>query len=405
MLKDQKIICFAPSDYWTMNPSCTTHIMSKLSKHNKILYINPFSSDIARAKKQGLFTRISRKAKSLAKFLKKPKKNLYVFSPLFLPLQGSPFFDTINNFFLKLQLKIVSTCLGMSHPVLWIENLRAAEAIEWFAPNLVVYHVSDLFSHSSYLADKKLLSQRDRIISQKSDILICVSQKLYEIKLKNYPNVYYLSHGVDFQAFANAAENPPLILDELFRIKKPIAGYFGTLTDFNDIELLVYCAQKLPQFSFVFAGQITAGDYSELKNCSNVYFTGKIPYQKIPQLCESFDLCLLPWKVDEWIKCCNPLKFMEYMASGKPIVSIPIDQLTNKYSDLISIAADKYRFCNAILYELKNDTPQRSARRIEIARSNSWDNKIQKLSQILTDALEARTQKSPTPKIIVGACK
>jgi hypothetical protein len=46
ILQNQDIVCFAPGDWWGMNPSCTTHIMKKLAEKNKVIYINPISSDL-----------------------------------------------------------------------------------------------------------------------------------------------------------------------------------------------------------------------------------------------------------------------------------------------------------------------------------------------------------------------
>jgi glycosyltransferase involved in cell wall biosynthesis len=160
------------------------------------------------------------------------------------------------------------------------------------------------------------------------------------------------------------------------------------MTAYNDIELLLWCAQKLPDVSFVFAGQITGGDYSELKKLSNVYFLGRVPYEKIPQLCADFDVCMLQWKMDEWIESCNPLKMFEYMASGRPIVSVPIKEAM-QYSDIISIAHNKEEFCKAIRWELQNDTVERSRKRVEIAGKHSWDNHVEKLSDLITQTMSA----------------
>ena len=201
-------------------------------------------------------------------------------------------------------------------------------------------------------------------------------------------NVFYIPHGVDFELFREAAQKRERI-KELAGVPKPTAGYFGTMTAHNDIELLLWCARKLPNVSFVLAGQITGGDYSQLKQMNNVYFLGRLPYEKIPQLCAYFDVCMLQWKMSEWIECCNPLKMFEYMASGKPIVSVPIKEAM-QYSDIISIAHSKEQFTDAIRWELLNDTPERAERRIEIAREHSWDKHVEKISELIVNTIATR---------------
>jgi glycosyltransferase involved in cell wall biosynthesis len=161
------------------------------------------------------------------------------------------------------------------------------------------------------------------------------------------------------------------------------------MTAHNDIELLLWCARNLPDVSFVFAGQITGGDYSGLKRLDNVYFLGRIPYEKIPKLCASFDVCMLQWKMNEWIRCCNPLKMFEYMASGKPIVSVPIEE-AKQYSDIISIAHSKEQFAEAIRWELQNDTTERARKRIEIAKNHSWDEHVEKISELIENTITTK---------------
>jgi len=173
-------------------------------------------------------------------------------------------------------------------------------------------------------------------------------------------------------------------------VPRPIAGYYGTLTIENDIELLQYCAMQLREVSFVFAGQVTSGDFEGLFKQPNVYFLGRIPYEQIPALCACFDVCLLQWKMDEWIRFCNPLKFFEYMASGKPIVSIPIDEIAERYSDVVSVATTKEEYCKAITWELNNDTHERAHQRIKIAQEHNWDNHIEQLSHILSNAIATK---------------
>ncbi len=392
MIEDYNVVCFGPSDWWGMNPSCATHIMQKLATENKILYVNPFSSDLLVSIKKGFGGRVIRKLKSILRFLRRPQNNLYVFSPIFFPYQGSKIIDAINNFFLGLQIKIICLFLHISKPILWVENIRAADLLGWFTPLLIVYHVSDLFTEDGYTGNLESLRQREERVSQASDVLICVSKRLYEAKNTEHHSVFYMPHGVDFELFRKASNNGDVSIEQLANVPRPIAGYYGTLTAYNDVELLQYCAEKLKDFSFVLAGQITGGDYRQLSILSNVYLLGKLNYKQIPKLCKCFDVCLLPWKMSKWIRFCNPLKFFEYMASGKPIVSIPIDEIVENYSDVVSVAGTKEEYCNAITWELENDNNERAQRRIEVAKEHSWNSHIERLSQIISEALKTKTR-------------
>ncbi|MFC1676102.1 glycosyltransferase [Planctomycetota bacterium] len=390
MLKNVDIICFGPTDYWGMNPSCATHIMRKLSAANRVVYINPISSDLFTATcKRGFFTRVFRKAKSMFMVFRKPAPNLYVLSPFFLPIQGIGPVDKLNNILLTLQLRLVTKFLKMKSPILWAENVRCAEVIRKFSWPLVIYHVSDRFEECPYTQNREMLSKREEHVAKNSNLLICVSKELYQSKLKyrdRNSNVYYLPHGVEFSLFNQAAQKQRSF-PGLRTVAGAIAGYFGTLTEQNDIELLEYCVENLPDVTFVFAGEITAGDYSKLKAMQNTIFLGRVAYEQIPLLCASFDVCLLPWKMNNWIYSCNPLKLFEYMAAGKPIVSVPIKEIVNNYSDIVSVTCNKKKFSQAIKWELANDTKERKEKRIAIAQTNSWENHAKKLGAMTDTAL------------------
>jgi len=387
MIKDKDIICFGPGDWWGMNPSCATHIMNILSTQNRILYINPISSDLLGMRdKKGVLPRIVRKLKSVLKFIKNPKPDLYVVSLIFLPLQGNPVIDRINNMLVTMQLKLLLSFFKMKQPLLWIENIRAADFIKCCEWSLVIYHVSDLFEECSYTRNKEKLQSLEKAASQMSDLIVCVSRQLYEAKKTTRDNVHYLPHGVDFDLFRKAIENKESY-KSIIGVSSPIAGYFGTLTAQNDIELLEYCVTTLKHISFVFAGQITGGDYSKLLGLPNAMFLGKVAYKEIPKLCGAFDLCLLPWKMNQWIKSCNPLKLFEYMASGKPIVSVLINEVVINFADVVSTASTKEEFCNAITWELENDNEQRRNKRIAIAKKYSWPNMIEVLSDLIQQKL------------------
>lgn len=383
---NQHIICFGPSDWWASNPSCCKHIMNHLSATNRIVYVNPISSDLLGVhSRRGLGTRIVRKLRSLLKFCRCVNDNIVVLSPWFIPIQGKRLFDWTNNVLFIFQLRLVMFFLRVKEPLLWIENIRAADFIKDFKWQLIIYHVSDRFEECPYTKNKNRLKERESCVTENSDLIICVSRELFEAKKKARALVKYLPHGVDYERFRDAVTRTESLTD----CRRPVAGYFGTLTAQNDIELLEYCAKQLPNVTFVFAGQITAGDYRGLFRMPNVVFLGKVPYEEIPALCAGFDVCLLPWKVNKWIDNCNPLKFLEYMASGKCIVSVPIKEIAI-HSGLISIGRTHHEFCTMIDWELNNDSEERSRRRSEIASKHRWEEHVERISEWIKCALAVK---------------
>ena len=161
MLRGRDILCFGPGDWWHMNPSCTTHIMRRLSTCNRILYVNPFSSDLPARPTRGIGRRVLRKAVSCLRGLRRVSGTLHTFSPVFLPRQGHRTIDCLNNLSVRGQLSAVIRLLGMRPNLLWLENARAADALDWFPGIPSVYHVSDAFAECPYTQDHETLRARE----------------------------------------------------------------------------------------------------------------------------------------------------------------------------------------------------------------------------------------------------
>lgn len=397
MIKGLEILCFGPGDWWHMNPNCTMHTMRRLSKHNRILYINPFSSDFPKGIRSGLFRRIRRKLLSIVQSVRRVSDHLYTFSPVFFPLHGNRWIDGLNNLSIRIQIAIVCCVLRMRPSTLWIENVRAADAMNWYPEAMVVYHVSDDFTACPYARNRDALIRRDKMLTVQADLVLCVSKPLLDLKSSTRDNnIHYLPHGVDFQKFNEAAQLP-VPPQEYSHISRPVVGYFGTLTAQNDIEILEYCASNAPDLSFIFAGSVTGGDYRVLRSLSNTHFLGFVPYDRIHRLAASFDVCLLPWRLTDAIVNCNPLKFLEYMATGRPIVSVPLPQIAHMAEGMVSFARTKEQFLLAIRWELEYDNKRRQSQRVEMARCNGWDAHALKLSRLLLETRDRHTTRNNIP--------
>ena len=143
-----------------------------------------------------------------------------------------------------------------------------------------------------------------------------------------------LSHGVDVGLFSSiAAVEHPVLRD----IPGPRIGYFGLFDERSDQQLIADVAKSMPDTSFVIAGRVEAGT-SRLSRLSNVYFVGNIAYHDLPKFVKGVDVLFLPYIVNALSDALSPLKFKEYIATGKPVISTPI-AAAHEFSDLIAIAA------------------------------------------------------------------
>ena len=89
---------------------------------------------------------------------------------------------------------------------------------------------------------------------------------------------------------------------------------------------------------------VPLGDLAELPN---VHVLGPRPYAEIPSYGAGFDVAVMPWLDNDWIRYANPIKLKEYLALGLPVVTTRFAE-ADRYRDLIAIADSPDDFVAAI---------------------------------------------------------
>ncbi|MGB0631599.1 MAG: hypothetical protein ACPGRZ_12985 [Alphaproteobacteria bacterium] len=94
----------------------------------------------------------------------------------------------------------------------------------------------------------------------------------------------------------------------------------------------------------------------------------------------NMDVNIMCYRLDGgWWQAGYPLKMHEYLAVGKPVVSTGLHSIL-PFSEVIDIRADVEGWREALANALSGDAVGTVARRIEVARENSWDARLDKLS-------------------------
>ena len=156
-------------------------------------------------------------------------------------------------------------------------------------------------------------------------------------------------------------------------ISHPIIGYYGTLTNSNDWNLIKFLAKSKPDYNFVFIGKIREDVDPEVFDFSNIHFLGYKPYKKLPRYLKFFDVCIIFWKVTDWIINSNPLKTKEFLSMGKPIVSVRIYELEKNFHDIIYLCDTKEEFLSSIDSALAEDSNRLPLKRISKVKDNTWE--------------------------------
>lgn len=394
MFKNENIICISSID-WDFIWQGHQEIMSAFARNgNRVLFIEntgvrvPGFKDILRLK-----DRLKNYFKGI-KGIRKEMENLYIFSPLVLPLPYSRIARFINRRLLFPVLEKWTKIMGFNDPIIWtfLPTPLSLDIIDNLKNKLVIYYCIDSFSASSISAGK--IKRHEIRLLKKADAVYVTSKSLYNYCSDYNDKVHIFPFAVNFEEFEKVRLSKDVPgREELAGIKRPIIGYVGGIHRWLDLGLIEEAAQKYPDYSFVFIGPIQT-DTSLLSGLKNIYFLGKKEHNSIPQLIKNFDLCIIPYLITDYTKNVYPTKLNEYLAMGKPVVSTELPEISdfNRNNNNVVMAGKTHRdFMDCIERAISNSNNEALfERRIDVARKNSWDVRIEEMSGIINKTLESK---------------
>ena len=201
-----------------------------------------------------------------------------------------------------------------------------------------------------------------------------------------------MPNGVDLEYFQSITE----ISHKLKDIPKPIIGFLGILQDRIDLDIMLNLAKNNPDKSIVLAGPVWPNfPKNKLQEFKNIHFLGPIKYEEIPALYNGFNVGIIPYKVNEFIKSTDPMKFYEYLAAGLPIVSTYVPGI-ERFGNLIKVAKSPEEF-NLLANEALNEKRELTPDKLEILRNNTWQVRIEEMLGLINEKL--------TPSVIQSGCE
>jgi glycosyltransferase involved in cell wall biosynthesis len=274
------------------------------------------------------------------------------------------------------------------------------DAVQWFytpmaAPIMVgslgecavVYDCMDELSQFRFAPSD--LGARERQLMASAAVVFTGGRRLYEAKARLHDNVHFFGCGVDSDHFGLARHSDTVVPSDIVGLPKPVLGYFGVVDERLDYELIARLADSFPTGSLVFVGPTAKVDPAELPRQSNIHWLGQRPYDALPQCVKGFDVCLMPFALNEATEFINPTKTLEYMAAGKPIVSTAVADVVRNFTPIVRVAESIDEFVRHAESALEPD-PDRTAEGIALARASSWEAIVAEMDRLVASAARAR---------------
>ncbi len=308
-------------------------------------------------------------------------------------LAGEPFSAEQVELIAPLLARLVEST-GYRRHVAWMYTPMALPLARRLAPAAIVYDCMDELS--LFQGASPTLREREADLFRVCDAVFTGGPSLYRAKRDRHPNVHCFPSSVDVAHFARART------PQTPSPTRPRLGFFGVIDERLDRELLGAVAAARPDWQLVMLGPIVKIDPASLPRPENILYLGQRDYDALPAYLSDWDVCLMPFALNDATRFISPTKVLEYMAAERPIVSTPIADVVEPYGDIVRIASSPQDFvaaCEAALTEPPLERARRFARMREVLTRTSWDATVSHMAALVDDLLQPQGElpwQSPT---------
>jgi UDP-galactopyranose mutase len=286
----------------------------------------------------------------------------------------------------------VREAAGPGGIIAWLYTPMALPLARRLDPALVVYDCMDELSLFAG-APPELVAREEELL-QLADVVFTGGPSLYRAKRGRHPNVHCFTSSVDAEHFGRARAGRPDAPDEPADqrdLPHPRLGYYGVIDERLDLPLLAALADAHPAWQLVLVGPVVKIDPAALPRRANIHYTGQRRYDELPAYLAGWDVCLLPFALNESTRFISPTKTLEYMAAERPIVSTPITDVAEPYGNIVYLGDTPEAFIRACERALASDAAERERRgslmRGVLART-SWDATVAAMTECMARSLD-----------------
>lgn len=386
------ILCISSID-WDFIWQGHQEIMSRLAADgHRVLFIEntgvrrPSVRDISRVRKRAINWWKGTKG------FRQERPNLFLHSPMVLPLPYSRIARWVNKLIMLRSLSRWMKATGFSQPIVWtfLPTPLVRDLIDNIDPSLTIYYCIDDLASSSPEA-RRITASEDQLFRD-ADLVFVTSEKLRQRAAQFSERVHLFPFGVSLEAFDRVREAGSGVPDDLKALPRPVAGYVGGLHQWVDQDLLVATAKRLPNVSFALVGPPQV-DVSALEQEPNIHLFGQRAHAELPRYVQGFDVGLVPYRITDYTANVYPTKLNEYLVMGVPVVATDLAEIRRfnmEHGELVDVAAAPEAFATAITSAIEQPRDADRPRRIAVARSNGWDRRIQAMWTLIDEAVTRR---------------
>lgn len=358
----KQILCLAGEPWSNRLPGRTQQIVSRL-RDAQVLYFSPARSAGDKAFRSG-----GRQVR--------PNVTAYTLPPIRFPIS-----EQYQRLFRMAWEKISryireeAARKRFDQPLLWTTHPRHVHLVDRLDYGALVYDCDRVWD--------SLPAHWEGSLAQAADVVFAASPLLRERLVPCSANIALLPNGINLPLFAPSARRP----DPMPGVSAPILGWAGAIRAGLDLSPVLYAAQARPDWGFLLLGAVDKRNpfLKRLDKLSNVFLTGPRPASEVPDwLFRCRVLLDLPRTDRPFDEVVSP-RLYEYLATGKPVVSMLWPDQVEQFADVVYGAQELEEFVTLCEHAME-EAPGLSLRRQQRAAEAAWPRRVGEVERILTTA-------------------
>lgn len=250
-----------------------------------------------------------------------------------------------------------------------------------------------------------------------ADIAIAASHAIHDNIRQLHPNAHLVPNAADVRLFSMAIDpshdlpcplevatilgsgepgtSGPLSQDaaaQKFREKpkrrdgRKLIGFWGAITTWVDLDLMIRVAVRRPMWHFLFIGSIGVAP-GLLPRLSNITFIGDRDYLSLPFYARWFDAAIIPFEVRGVTRSAQPIKAYEYLAAGLPVVSTDLPEIRG-LGDIRIVEGNGRELVDSFISALEWATsdgwdPKAVEARLEAVSKETWTERARQIAELI----------------------
>jgi teichuronic acid biosynthesis glycosyltransferase TuaH len=313
LARDVRHLVWISGVSWDGHPGSDRLMGSAMTRYGNILWVDPPVSPLA------LVRRRSGEARTVKPVISVISDRIIRLTPVALPGLTRPLVRLTTAILLRAQIRWALRRTGIRPFAVVASHL---ENVLYGWDNGVVrvlYGTDDYVSGAGLMGlSAGRLKTLERLALARADVVIAISSQLARRWSALGANPILIPNGCS-PAQGSAETLPSAVRD----LKAPVIGLFGQLSERIDFDLLDAIVEA--GFSLLLVGprdpRWETQRFATLIARPNVYYAGSVALEEMPSYLAAIDVGITPYQDSPFNRASFPLKTLEYLGAGRPVVS------------------------------------------------------------------------------------